>query len=357
MIVPKFLNPSNSFHAELRKRINEYFTEIKAKPTGNYKLYTKAIILVTSFIAVYVHLVFFTSPYLLLNLFECMVLGALTSAIGFNIMHDGAHGSFSQQKWLNELAGLSLNVLGANVFMWKTKHNVVHHTFTNIEGMDDDINAKPFLRLCDTQKHYWIHRFQHMYFLMAYSLLYLYWIFFTDYRKYFTKKVGEMPIKKMSAGEHFSFWGFKALHLILFVVIPIYTVGFKFWLIGFLTYGLFAGIVLSIVFQLAHTVSDTHFPTPDAKTGKVEDEWAVHQLKTTANFATRNKIVSWFTGGLNFQIEHHLFPHISHIHYPAISRIVQEVCREYNIPYIEYPKVRLAVASHISHLRDMGRPA
>ena len=355
MIVPKFLNPTNSFHAELRKRINDYFVEIKAKPTGNIKLYSKAIILVVSFITLYVHLVFFTSPYLAISLIECMLLGAITSAIGFNIMHDGAHGSFSQQKWLNELAGLSLNVLGANVFMWKTKHNVVHHTFTNIEGMDDDINAKPFLRLCDTQKHYKIHRFQHMYFLMAYSLLYIYWIFFTDYKKYFTKRVGSMPIKKMSLTEHFTFWGFKALHIVLFVVIPISVVGFQAWIIGFLTYGLFAGIVLSLVFQLAHTVTDTHFPTPDIQTGRVEDEWAVHQLKTTANFATKNKIVSWFTGGLNFQIEHHLFPHISHIHYPAISEIVKDVCKQYNINYIEYPKVRLAIASHISHLREMGK--
>lgn len=355
MIVPKFLNPTNSFHAELRKRINDYFVEIKAKPTGNAKLYTKAIILVGSFIAVYVHLIFFTSPLLAISLIECMLLGALTSAIGFNIMHDGAHGSFSQKKWLNELAGLSLNVLGANVFMWKTKHNVVHHTFTNIEGMDDDINAKPFLRLCETQKKYKIHRFQHIYFLMAYSLLYIYWIFFTDYKKYFLKRVGEMPIKKMTLTEHFTFWGFKALHLVLFVIIPIAIVGFQAWLIGFLTYGLFAGIVLSLVFQLAHTVSDTHFPVPDVQTGKVEDEWAVHQLKTTANFATKSKFVSWFTGGLNFQIEHHLFPHISHIHYPAMSEIVKDVCKEYNITYIEYPKVRLAVASHVAHLREMGR--
>ncbi|MCC6818512.1 MAG: acyl-CoA desaturase [Bacteroidia bacterium] len=355
MIIPRFLNPTNSFHAELRKRINDYFVEIKSKPTGNIKLYSKAIILVVSFIAVYTHLIFFTSENLFISLTECLILGTLTSAIGFNIMHDGAHGSFSQQKWLNELAGLSLNVLGANVFMWKTKHNVVHHTFTNIEGMDDDINAKPFLRLCESQKRYKIHKFQHLYFLVAYSLLYIYWIFFTDYKKYFSKRVGQMPIKKMSVQEHFSFWGFKALHLILFVVIPIIMVGFTAWVIGFLTYGLFAGIVLSLVFQLAHTVSDTHFPTVNAETGKVEDEWAVHQLKTTANFATKNKIVSWFTGGLNFQIEHHLFPHISHIHYPAISEIVKQACREYNIPYIEYPKVRLAVASHISHLKSMGR--
>lgn len=188
MVTPKFLTPTNSFRSELRRRTNEYFEQIKSKPTGNIKLYSKAIILVVGFVATYVHLVFFTSNILILDLFECMVLGAFTSAIGFNIMHDGAHGSFSQQKWLNDIASLSLNVLGANVFMWKTKHNVVHHAYTNVDGVDDDLNARPFLRLCESQKKYKIHRFQHIYFWFVYSLLYLFWIFFTDYKKYFTQK-------------------------------------------------------------------------------------------------------------------------------------------------------------------------
>lgn len=355
MTLPEFLKPADSFHTELRKRINDYFIEIKSKPKGNIRLYTKAVILVTSYIAIYSHLVFFTPGFILLSLLECIILGALASAIGFNVMHDGAHGSFSEHKWLNKLAGLSLNFLGANVFMWKTKHNVVHHTFTNIEGVDDDLNARPFLRLCDSQKRYRIHRFQHFYFLMVYSLLYLYWIFFTDYKKYFTKRVGAMPIKKMKLSDHFSFWGFKALHLVLFVALPVYFVGFMPWMIGFLTYGLFAGVLLSMVFQLAHSVEEADFPVPHLNTRKLEDEWAVHQLKTTANFATKNKIVSWFTGGLNYQIEHHLFPNISHIHYPALSTIVKQACSEYYLPYIEFPKVRAAIASHVSHLKHLGK--
>jgi linoleoyl-CoA desaturase len=354
MVIPKFLNPTNSFHAELRKRINHYFDEIKAKPTGNAKLYTKAIIIFSTLIITYVHLVFYTSPNWIVLVAECLLLGLATAAIGFNIMHDGAHGSFSNKKWLNELAGMSLNILGANVFMWKTKHNVVHHTYTNIDGVDDDIDARPFLRLCESQKKYKIHKFQYLYFPFAYSLLYLYWIFFTDYEKYFTKKVGNMPLKKLNTNDHITFWAFKILHAFLFIVIPIIFVGFKMWIIGFLIFGFFTGIVISLVFQLAHTVESTHFPKPDESTGKVQDEWAVHQIKTTANFATNNKIVSWFTGGLNFQVEHHLFPNISHIHYPKISKIVKDVCKEYNVTYNEYNNVVEAINSHVSHLRNMG---
>ncbi len=355
MITPKFQTTGDSFFKELRKRTNAYFTEQQAKQTGNFKLYSKAIILLISFIATYTHLVFFTSDYAVISIAECIVLGLLTSAIGFNIMHDGAHGSFSEQKFMNTLAGLSLNFLGANVHFWKTKHNIIHHSYTNIEGVDDDINTKPILRLCETQKRYKIHRFQHIYFLAAYSLFYLFWVFFADYKKYFTQKIGDMPMPTMKFNNHLSFWAFKIIHVILFIVTPIYIVGFTPWIVGFLSYTLFTGILISIVFQLAHTGEDTHFPVVNNVNGKVENEWALHQLRTTANFATKSKIVSWFTGGLNFQIEHHLFPKISHVHYPEISKIVKQLCKEYNINYIEYPNVWKAVASHVAHLRRMGQ--
>lgn len=354
MTIPKFSNASQSFHGELKRRINEYFKEKGKASTGNYKLFSKAIILVTSFLFVYTHLVFFTPP-VWISVIECIILGGLTAAIGFNVMHDGMHGSFSKYKWVNTMAGLSLNFLGANNFMWKTKHNIIHHTYTNIEGIDDDIEARPFLRLCETQKYYKIHRFQHWYFWAAYSLLYIWWVFVTDYKKYFLKKIGPTPLKKMAIGDHISFWGFKLLYIFLFVVLPIITVGFGAWIIGFLIFALFAGFVLSIVFQLAHTVEHTHFPQANIDTNKMEDEWAIHQLKTTANFATKNSFISWWVGGLNFQIEHHLFPRISHVHYPAISKIIKKACNDFNIPYIEYPKMRLAVASHVNHLKSLSR--
>ncbi len=354
MNLPKFASTPHSFHAELKKRIAAYFEELGSATTGNYKLFVKAIVLMAGFLLVYTHLVFFT-PTTWVALIECVVLGGLTAAIGFNVMHDGAHGSFSRYAWVNNLAGLSLNFLGANLFMWKAKHNIIHHAYTNIDGVDDDIEARPFLRLCESQKYHKMHRYQHWYFWIAYSLLYLVWIFVNDYKKYFTGRIGNVPLKKMKLKDHLSFWGFKLLHAFVFIGLPIYFIGFADWLVGFLAYGLFAGFVLSVVFQLAHTVEHTHFPTANAETGKMEDEWAVHQLKTTANFATRNRFLSWWIGGLNFQIEHHLFPKISHIHYSAISKIIRNACGEFGIPYIEYPKMRLAFVSHVQYLRQLSR--
>jgi len=354
MSSPKFPKLPVSFHGELKKKIAAYFNQKGKSTTGNFKLYFKAIFLVSGLIALYTHLVFFT-PVPALAIFECIILGCVIAAVGFNVMHDGAHGSFSRYKWINSLASNFANFLGASQHMWKMKHNVIHHTYTNIHGMDDDIEARPLLRLCEEQPRYKIHKYQHYYFGFAYSLLYIYWIFVTDYKKYFSGKIGSTPLRKMTLQEHIYFWFYKIAHAAIFVVIPIALVGFLPWLIGFLSMGMVAGLVLSIVFQLAHTVEHTHFPLPDEATGKMEDEWAIHQVKTTANFATRNKLVSWLVGGLNFQIEHHLFPKISHVHYPEISKIIRQVCEEYGIKYIEYPKVRYAVASHINFLKQMGR--
>ena len=354
MSVPKFSNVPHSFHSELKRRISEYFEEVGTSPTGNYSLFIKAVILMASFISIYIHLVFFT-PSAFWAIIESVVLGGVVAAIGFNVMHDGAHGSFSKYKWVNTLAALSLNILGGNSFMWNVKHNVIHHAYTNVDGVDDDIDIQPWMRMSSTQKKYRLHKYQHIYFWGLYSLLYLFWIFVLDYQKYFKARVGNMPLKKMSLRDHIEFWAFKLFHLFLFVGLPIYMVGFTSWLISFLIFTVVAGLVLSLVFQLAHTVEHTAFPVANAETNKMEDEWAIHQIKTTANFATNNKLVSWLVGGLNFQIEHHLFPKISHIHYPAISKIIRQACQEYGIAYIEYSRVRYAVASHVAFLRQMGR--
>ena len=354
MATPKFPTVKQSFHAELKKRINDYFESTGKSLSGNSSLYTKAIVLVSVFLFLYIHLVFFT-PGILLSVIESVLLGVTVAGIGFNIMHDGAHGSFSKHRWLNHTAAFSLNVLGGSSFMWNIKHNVIHHAYTNVDGVDDDIDIQPWMRMSSTQPKLAMHRYQHVYFWVLYSLLYILWVFVLDYQKYFKRRIGEMSLKKMTLTDHLVFWSFKIFYIFVFVVIPIYTLGFIPWMVGFLIFSLVAGFVLSIVFQLAHTVEHTHFPVPHEETGKLDDEWAIHQLKTTANFAPKNKFISWLVGGLNFQIEHHLFPKVSHVHYAHLRKIIKDACAEYGIPYIEYPKMRHAVVSHVSFLRQMGR--
>ena len=351
--LPRFA-PPRSFHAELKRRAAHYFqTEAKAQ-TGNAALLGKAALLVGSLIALYVHLVFF-APALGWALAECVALGVVMALVGFNVMHDGAHGSFSRYGWLNRAAAFTLNVMGGSSYMWDAKHNTVHHMYTNIAGVDDDLDIQPWMRLTPDQQRHRAHRFQHFYFWFLYGLLYFSWVFVMDYQKYFTQRIGTVALKPMSRNDHFIFWGFKVLSLGIFIALPVYMVGFGGWLLGFVVAMSVAGFTLSIVFQLAHTVEQTAFPVPHATTHKMEDEWAIHQLRTTANFATHNRLISWLVGGLNFQVEHHLFPKVSHVHYPQLSKIIKQTCAEFEVPYQEYPRMWQAVVSHVAFLRQMGR--
>ena len=349
-----FNNKNSVFFNALKEKVDTYFKSNNISETGNYKLYIKTALLLASLAVLYTILVFFTPP-VWVSIILCCLLGINLAGIGFNIMHDGAHGSFSKKTWVNELMGYSLNIMGGNVYLWKYKHNVNHHSFTNIEGMDDDIDIKPWIRVHEDQKKYWYHRFQHIYWVVLYGVTYLLWIFVQDFTKYFSGKIGETPFRKMDVKEHLIFWGSKLFYIGMAIVLPIFTVGLVKTIVGYSIIAFVCGLMIAVVFQLAHIVEDASFATPDKAVYKIEEEWAVHQIKTTANFATKSKIVSWFTGGLNFQVEHHLFPRISHIHYPKISELVRETCAQFNVPYMEFPTVLSAVRSHVVHLKHVGR--
>lgn len=354
----KFNNSDPVFFNTLKQRVENYFTENNLKATGNVKLYSKTVILSATLVASYLWMVFFTPESNLLSLAVCILMGVNIAAIGFNVMHDGAHGSYSSRKWVNSFMGFSLNVLGGNVYLWSQKHNINHHSYTNVEGLDDDIDIEPFIRVHSNQPKSWYHQFQHYYGLFLYGLTYLFWVFLNDFNKYFTGKIAHhTKMRKMDFPEHLNFWISKVLYVFFFIVVPFYFVGIVATIVGYLVMCFAAGIVISVVFQLAHVVQETEFITPTSDTMKIETEWAKHQINTTANFATQNKFVSWLLGGLNFQVEHHLFPKISHVHYPAINKIVKETCAEYNLMYKEFPSVYQAVRSHLLHLKHAGQAA
>lgn len=348
----KFNNKNTSFSKILKSRVNEYFNDSAKRTTGGSKMYQKTIVLIGSAVILYSVLVFAT-PFWLISILLCILLGINFAAIGFNIMHDAGHNSLSSNKNVNTLLSYSLNALGGNIYLWKLKHNIAHHTYTNIEGEDHDIEIK-FLRIHDSQEPKSHHRYQHFYFPVLYAVSYLAWIFFQDYEKYFRRRLGKhSALFNMPNREKWIFWISKVLHFQLFITIPFLVVGWLPALIGLLVAGFACGICLATVFQLAHVVSETEFTASEP--GLVEDEWTVHQLSTTANFATHNKVLTWLLGGLNFQVEHHLFPKISHIHYPEINKIVKNVCEEFRVNYIEFASFGQAWKSHTSVIKSMSR--
>ncbi len=357
----KYKFPSKTDQAEffrtLKGRIGEYFETNNITRYGDWRMVVKTIAMLLLFFAPYTLMITGTvsnpgGMYLI-----WLIMGLGMAGIGMGVMHDANHGSYSRKKWVNRYLGKTANLVGAQASMWKVQHNVLHHTYTNVEGADDDIKPPAkLLRFSPHAPHYKIHRFQHLYAWFFYGISTLSWVISKDFVNLFRyRKRGLINGKKRFRKELFSLLGWKAFYFFYILVLPIWLlpVSTGFILLGFVSMHFVTGITLSLVFQTAHVVPQAIFPLPDSS-GKMEESWAIHQLRTTANFKTR-RWFSWFIGGLDHQVEHHLFSNISHIHYPKISKIVARTVKEFNLPYHSLPSFRAAVIAHFRLLKALGR--
>lgn len=342
----------SSFFVDVRQKVDRYFQENQLSKKGNTAMWFKAIIFLSGFFLLYFLILSNLFSPLTMLLFA-VLLGIFSAIIGFNICHDAIHGAFSSRSWVNKAFSSLFHFVGANPYVWNITHNVVHHTYTNIAGHDEDLEIAPgLIRLSDDEELTKAHRFQHLYAFPLYSLASLSWIFRKDYIKFFRSKIGEHPTPKHPAIEVFNLFFFKFLYYFLFLILPILITDITWWqgIIGFLALHFAQGLVMGLVFQLAHVVEGTEFPLPNSD-GNIEDAWAEHQMRTTANFSMKSKVAAFLLGGLNQQVEHHLFPKICHIHYPAISNIVRETALEYKLPYLENKTFFDAMISHYNMLK------
>jgi len=342
------------FFTTVKERVNAYFEEHKISKNANAAMITKSIFLLTTVVTLYVILMMdILHPALMLLV--VMLIGLNTALIGFNVGHDALHGSYSKHPIVNTILSHTYSLLGVNIYIWKITHNVVHHTYTNVPGYDDDLDDMPFMRYSPHDKLRKHHRFQHIYAFILYSFGTISWVLFRDYRNFFRKRIGAYDIKGHPKREIVLLIFFKSLYYFLALVLPIMLLSVPWWmvLVGFLVLHLVEGLALATIFQLAHVVDLVKFPEPDPK-GSMEDNWAIHQMKTTADFATKSRLAHWLFGGLNFQVEHHLFPHVCHIHYMKISEIVKKVAAEFNVPYNDMGSFVGALKSHVRMLKKLG---
>ncbi|MCU0421621.1 MAG: acyl-CoA desaturase [Bacteroidia bacterium] len=352
----KFKNINgNKFYITLRKRVDEYFTENNLHRFANRQMIIKSVILLFFYVAPFFALPLVSFPF---SLLLWLLMGLAMAGVGMSVMHDANHGSYSHSQKVNAIMSFTLNMCGASIFNWRLQHNVLHHTFTNVTHADDDISDRGILKFSPHYKTGFIHRFQWLYAFMFYGLITLNWVFMKDFLQFFqyikngvnnrTTKENVLVFLKIVA--------VKLCYLFVVWGIPVWLwdMSFAQVLIGFIIMHFVAGNILTIVFQLAHTVEGTDFPLPNQE-GFIENEWAIHQLCTTVNFSKKNKWLSWYLGGLNFQIEHHLFPKISHVHYPAISEIVKKTALEFNLPYHENATFFKALKSHMRMLKSIGQ--
>lgn len=348
--------PQADFFNTLRRRVNQHFKDTHTTRFGNQEMIGKTIVLLGAYLGSFAAILSLNVNAWLLLPFA-LLMGLAMAGIGMSIMHDALHGSYSKNPLVNKIMGKSLNFIGGSTFIWNIQHNVLHHTYTNIHGMDEDIETKVIVRLCKHApiKHFF--RFQHIYVFIAYGLMTLLMLV-SDFIK-LAKFHKRGMVEKQNVGinlEYGKMVASKALYLFLMLGLPLLLTTLAWWqvLIGFLVIHFIAGYILSIVFQMAHIVEGAEQPMPDSE-GTIQNAWAVHQLQTTANFSRDNRLLNWYAGGLNFQIEHHLFPNICHVHYRKLSKIVQQTAEEYQLPYNLKPSFADALQSHIRMLKILGR--
>jgi linoleoyl-CoA desaturase len=355
----RFSSIQNGFFSTLNKRVNEYFKTNGISKHANLTMVLKTIFMLCLYLIPYTLVITGVFNSLGALFILCVLMGLGVAGIGLSVMHDANHGAYSNKLWVNNALGFTLNLIGGNSFNWKVQHNVLHHTFTNVHDADEDIAPSPIFRMSPDAKLYPIHRFQHIYAWFFYGLLTMIWVFRKDFVKLSRyQKDGLVKRQKTNATkEWIVLISTKLAYLAYTVALPMIVLDVLWWqvLIGFFTMHFIAGFILAIIFQPAHVIESAEYPAPDTA-GSLKDVWAVHQLRTTSNFAKNDRLLTWYVGGLNYQVEHHLFPHICHVHYEKISKIVGETALEFGLPYNNEDTFLDALKSHGRQLKALGRP-
>jgi linoleoyl-CoA desaturase len=352
-----FGTSQRDFVTTLNKRVGEYFRSNKIERHGNTEMHVKTVVMFSLYFIPYA-LILSSTVTSTLGLFGLtIVMGLGLAGIGLSVMHDANHGAYAKKRWANDLIGYSLNLVGAASFNWKLQHNVLHHTYTNIFEEDEDISPRGALRMAPLSEWKPVHRYQHLYAWFLYGLMTIVWIAYKDfYRLAKYHKNGFLKAQKANATKQ---WIILLITKVVYVsyafVIPVVFTALLWWqvLLGIFIMHYIAGFILAIIFQPAHVVEGTEYPEPDEQKS-LEHNWAVHQLLTTTNFGNKSRLFSWYVGGLNFQIEHHLFPNVCHVHYRHLAGIVERTAREFGLPYKSYDKFSAALIGHARLLKQLG---
>jgi linoleoyl-CoA desaturase len=343
------------FRKTLNERVDAYLRDNHLPARDVPAMYWKTAVVLAWWLVTYLLLILGHFPGWA-NLVLCLVWAFAIASVGFNVMHDANHGGYSDHPMVNKIVSLSAEMLGMSGFRWRTKHNVWHHTYTNIAGFDDDVETFGLMRLTPRLPWKPFYRAQAWYYPLIYSMIAFDFILRDFMMALFGKSDANHVYPKMSVSDKVIFWGGKIFYFLIVIVIPLQV--FPWWqvLIGFVLMMLTVGMIMAVVFQLAHINGDVEFPEPVGSPQHIDNEWAVHQVETTADFAPTNWLLNFYVGGLNYQIEHHLLPHVCHLNYPRLAPIVKATCAEFGIRYTCYSTWREAFTCHLRELQALGQP-
>ncbi len=350
-------NTNAEFYKTLQQRVREYFKQNNISRFGNSGMVVKTIFMISLYVVPFILLNTVFADSMLFSVLMWVIMGFGMAGVGLSIMHDANHGAYSKNDRVNKLLGLVINGVGGSDVNWRIQHNVLHHTYTNVSGYDEDIDPGKVMRFSPRAERLKIHRFQHIYAWFFYGLMTLMWCTAKDFiqasrfNRQNLLKTQNITYSRLVRAIIITKVIYFAIIFgvpLAFSVLPWYGT-----VLCFLTMHFIAGVTLAAIFQPAHVVPTSTYPMPN-NSGVVEADWAVNQLYNTANFAPKSTWFSWYVGGLNYQVEHHLFPNISHVHYKKLSEIVKKTASEYNLPYYSYKTFFGAIKEHTKMLHALG---
>lgn len=346
----------NLFAKELRMRVAQYFKENNISKYGNTEMYVKTVVAAVAWMGVYALIMSNTLSSIGVIL-AFTLLGYVNIFIAFNIGHDACHNAYSSKMWVNKLMSYSMNFIGANSYLFRMMHNA-HHQYVNIHGIDVTLETHGLFRFTPDEPYKKIHRFQHIYTPILYSLAALHWATVKDFKWFFSElHIGNNKDIKHPFKEYLLLFLTKLVYFGLHLFLPLLLLDYAWWVIilGYVSTHILPGLTFALIFQVTHVYDGTHYPRPDEE-GNIENNYAIHVLETTADFSRKSRIGSWLMGGINIHVIHHIMPGVCHVHYPALTRILIEVAEKHGLEYKENKTFLEALIKHMRMLKILSKP-
>lgn len=344
----------DQFFSTLHQRVTAYFKTNDLSQKTNAFGFLKSVFFISVFLGLYALIIFAHGniPQLLISFF---IMGFIHICIVLNIGHEGVHNSFSKYKFINHLASYTFDIIGSSGYLWRLRHVNSHHPFTMIPTHDVDIRQSEMLTFMPMENPKPAYRFQHIYVPFLYLFYTLNAILKRDWEDLFSGKMGNIQIVKHPASKYFWFIFFKIFYFGYALVLPLIFSGCSWYIVvlGFVLMHFAASLTAATALFPAHLYEESIFPQHD-KDGNIDATWAEHQMRVTMDFGTRNPLVGFFFGGINFHIVHHLFPTVSHVHFSPVKKIITTTAEEYGIHYNHVPSLRSALYSHWLLIKKNG---
>ncbi len=346
--------PNADFQSTLKARVQSYLATKKAGGKATPFMWFKVAFFIVAYLGMLGNLVLVRHS-LPVTLLLIAVESMLIVGLAYNVSHDAVHGALSEKRWVNEVFYyLTFNLFGPNAYLWRNRHVVMHHSAVNVPGFDFNIEAAKILRFAPTQEWRPYHRFQHLYAPFAYLVFTFHWVFIKDFKMLFLDRIGNVAEIRHPLARILELVAWKIVHVCIFIVTPTLALGVPLWqvLLAYLFFQFLTSFQFVLTFTGSHLNEGMVFVAASPE-NQIRHSFLEHAILTSLDFHPTSPVLSFWLGGFNSHVAHHMFPNVCSVHYPELSRIIQRTSAEYGLPYKQISIDKLFVR-HFRYLKQMG---